>query len=103
MSKYAGLIRLAGKNCSWKRKNDKGFKILGSIQRSVKRFRKWGNCLIRHPLASVDPRISEMDCTTAVSAYDPPKIAKMVMKVDDRATNSFMQQIRRMISIFESP
>jgi hypothetical protein len=44
-----------------------------------------------------------VDCTTNLSGYKPYYIANMILKVNDRAINAFMQQIRRRLSILERP
>lgn len=44
-----------------------------------------------------------VNCTTDLSAYEPKQIAKMVLQVNDKATNAFIQQVRRRINILERP
>ncbi|OIK09706.1 hypothetical protein [Bacillus sp. MUM 13] len=42
-----------------------------------------------------------IDCRTDVSAFENDELADMILSVNDHATNSFIQQIRRRISILE--
>lgn len=44
-----------------------------------------------------------MDCTTNLFTLEPKDIAALMMNVNDNTTNSFMQQIRRRLSILERP
>ncbi|WP_234417297.1 MULTISPECIES: hypothetical protein [unclassified Lysinibacillus] len=44
-----------------------------------------------------------MDCTTNPSTLEPSDIAALMMNVNDNATNAFMQQTRRRLSILERP
>jgi hypothetical protein len=45
-----------------------------------------------------------VDCTTDLSYYETKDILKMVLEVNDNATNSFIQQMRkRLLSILERP
>ena len=44
-----------------------------------------------------------MDCKTDLSSLEPKEIANLVLNVSDYSTNSFMQQIRRRLSILERP
>lgn len=66
-------------------------------------YPKWGKQPIEHPLPSVDQGTRLVDCTTDLSSFEPDHIARMILKVDDRTTNAFMQQIRRRLSILERP
>jgi transposase-like protein len=68
-----------------------------------KTYPRWAKKPIKHPLATIDQGFRWIDCTTDLSAYDPEEIADMVYRVNDRATNTFIQQIRRRISILERP
>jgi hypothetical protein len=58
---------------------------------------------IEYPLPPTDKGYFTVDCTTDLSAYDEDYIANMILKVSDRPTNNFMQQIRRRLSILERP
>lgn len=58
---------------------------------------------IRHPLPSPDEGSRLIDCATDLSTYSPEELAKILMKVSNKATNAFMQQTRRRISILERP
>jgi hypothetical protein len=44
-----------------------------------------------------------VDCTTDLSSLGPKDIAKMILNVNDNSSNSFIQQIRRRLSILERP
>ena len=54
---------------------------------------------IADPLASIDKGYSKVDCTTDLSALEPEQVAKMILNVNDHATNFFIQQIRRWLSV----
>ncbi|MBE1554160.1 insertion element protein [Sporosarcina limicola] len=58
---------------------------------------------ILHPLATIDRGLRSIDCTTNLSSLDPKDIAALMMNVNDNATNTFIQQIRRRLSILERP
>ncbi|MHA6529133.1 insertion element protein [Paenibacillus sp. BAC0078] len=58
---------------------------------------------IIHPLPSVDQGWYQVDCLTDLSAYEPYQIAKMIIQVNDKSTNAFIQQIRRRLNILERP
>jgi len=58
---------------------------------------------ILHPLATIDRGLRSVDCTTILSSLEPKDIAALMMKVNDNATNTFIQQIRRRLSILERP
>ncbi|GMA60319.1 insertion element protein [Alicyclobacillus fastidiosus] len=68
-----------------------------------KTYRKKAKRPIRHPLPTRDRGFYEVDCATDLSAYSPDEIAEMVLQVNNHATNAFMQQIRRRLSILERP
>jgi len=63
----------------------------------------WANNPIEHPIASIDKGFHLVDCTTDLSSYEPEQIAYMVLNVNDNASNFFIQQIRRRLSILERP
>ena len=66
-------------------------------------YREWANSPIEHPLASKDKGFQTVDCTTDLSSYEPKDVAELLMNVNDNAISSFMQQIRRRLSILERP
>ncbi|MFC0213802.1 insertion element protein [Paenibacillus chartarius] len=68
-----------------------------------KNYPKWAKTPIEHPLPTADQGIRYVDCTTDLSAYEPKDIANMILQVNDKAVNAFLQQIRRRISILERP
>ncbi len=67
------------------------------------KYRVHANHSIQHPLATVDRGFRAVDCTTDLSSYEPEEIANLIMEVNDNATNSFIQLVRRKISILERP
>lgn len=73
------------------------------IKTPGKRAVTWLDNPLQHPLAPVDKGDVTIDCRTDVSGLDNDELAKMVLQVNDHATNSFIQQIRRRISILERP
>lgn len=68
-----------------------------------KTYRKWGSNKIVHPFPTIDQGWYQVSATTDLSSYEPKDIAKMVLKVNDKSNNAFMQQIRRRINILERP
>ncbi|WP_326182387.1 insertion element protein [Virgibacillus halodenitrificans] len=73
------------------------------IKTDKQTYNVWAENPIIHPLASRDKGFHKVDCTTDLSSLEPKEIAKMVMNVNDNSTNSFIQQIRRSLSILERP
>lgn len=49
------------------------------------------------------PGIYFVDCKTDLPSLEQKEIANLVLNVSDYATNNFMQQIRRRLSILERP
>lgn len=74
-----------------------------TVHDGTKTYHKWGKKPIEHPVPSIDKGIYNVDCTTDVSSLDRDHIANMILKVSDRPTSAFMQQIRRRLSILERP
>jgi transposase-like protein len=58
---------------------------------------------IEHPLATIDRGFRWVDCTTNLSSLEPKDIANLILGVNDNATNTFIQHIRRRLSILERP
>jgi transposase-like protein len=58
---------------------------------------------ILHPLATIDRGFRSVDCTTNLSSLEPKDVAALIMNVNDNATNTFIQHIRRRLSILERP
>src|SRR5690606_422729 len=58
---------------------------------------------IQHPLATPDRGFRSVDCKTDLSSYEPTDIANLILNVNDNATNVFIQNIRRRLSILERP
>lgn len=63
----------------------------------------WLNNPLEHPLCPRDKGSYTVDCRTDVSGLEVNELASAIMNVNDHATNSFIQQIRRRISILERP
>ncbi|MBD8068805.1 insertion element protein [Bacillus sp. PS06] len=66
-------------------------------------YNEWANIPIEHPLASKDKGFHKVDCTTDLSSYEPNEVAELIMNVNDNAISSFLQQLRRRLSILERP
>lgn len=66
-------------------------------------YKVWAKNPIEHPLPPTDKGYFSVDCTTDLSDFDTEHIANMLLKISDRPTNNFMQQIRRRLSILERP
>lgn len=56
-----------------------------------------------HPLATIDRGLRSVDCTTNLSSLESKDVSALIMNVNDNATNAFIQQIRRRLSILERP
>lgn len=63
----------------------------------------WLNNPLEHPFRPRDKGSYLVDCRTDVSGLDASELASAIMNINDHATNSFIQQIRRRISILERP
>lgn len=57
----------------------------------------------RHPLPSRDEGSRNVACTTDISNLSPLDQARILMQVNNHATNSFFQDIRRRLNILERP
>ncbi|WP_456279296.1 insertion element protein [Bacillus sp. AK128] len=73
------------------------------VQLPDKKVMAYLNNPINHPLPGIDKGTMTVDCRTDISGFDNSKLASMILNVSDHATNSFIQQIRRRISILERP
>ncbi|WP_138417530.1 insertion element protein [Aquibacillus sediminis] len=69
----------------------------------TKTYNVWAKNPIEHPIPSIDKGFHYVDCTTDISSLDDSHVANMILKVSDRPTSAFMQQIRRRLSILERP
>lgn len=58
---------------------------------------------IEHPLATIDRGKRQVDVLTDVSHLKTYQLASLIVKVNDNAVNSFMQTVRRRLSILERP
>lgn len=63
----------------------------------------WLNNPLEHPFCPRDKGSYTVDCRTDSSGLDEQELASAIMKVNDHSTNSFIQQIRRRLSILERP
>lgn len=59
--------------------------------------------LVRHPLASMDVGYRDVGILTDLCALSNKELAKLLIQVNNRVTDTFMQQIRRRISLLERP
>jgi hypothetical protein len=73
------------------------------IATSVGTHLEYADNPIEHPLATIDRGFRSVDCTTNLSSLEPKDIAVLIMNVNDNATNTFIQHIRRRLSILERP
>lgn len=64
---------------------------------------KWANRGFKHPLPSKSEGTRWIDCTSNISDYDIDHITNLFLKVNMHSADSFMQQIRRSLSILERP
>ncbi|GEK89632.1 hypothetical protein APU01nite_16710 [Alkalibacterium putridalgicola] len=58
---------------------------------------------IQHPLATIDRGFCSVDCKTNLSSFESKDISKLILNVNDNAANTFIQHIRRRLSILERP
>jgi hypothetical protein len=58
---------------------------------------------IQHPLATPDRGFRQVNCTTDLSSLEPNQVANLILNVNDNAVNTFIQNIRRRLSILERP
>lgn len=65
--------------------------------------RKWAQNPIVHPLPYKDTGYYTVDCTTDISSLEPEDIARMILRINNKSTDNFINQIRRRISILERP
>lgn len=70
---------------------------------SLGRYYEYADNPIEHPLATIDRGLRSVDCTTNLSSLEPKDIANLILNVNDNATNTFIQHIRRRLSILERP
>jgi transposase-like protein len=73
------------------------------VKTSIGSHFKYADNPIEHPLATIDRGYRSVDCTTNLSSLEPNDIAELILNVNDNATNAFIQQIRRRLSILERP
>lgn len=58
---------------------------------------------VTHPLASQDIGYRELGVLTDLSGLNNAELSRLLMQVNNRPTDTFMQQIRRRISLLERP
>jgi transposase-like protein len=73
------------------------------VEKDGNLYRKRANNPVIHPLPMPDQGFRTVDCTTDLSSYEIDELARMILNVSDKATNAFIQQIRRRLSILERP
>lgn len=66
-------------------------------------YLKWAEEPVEHPIPTKDKGFFDVDCKTDLSSLEPAQIAQLVLNVSDFASNAFIQQIRRRLSILERP
>jgi len=66
-------------------------------------YNVYANNKIEHPLATIDRGFRWVDCTSDLSSLEPKEIASLIVNVNDNAVNTFIQNIRRRLSILERP
>lgn len=81
----------------------KHHKFYQEVDKDGKIGRKWAQNPITHPLPFKDTGYTTVDCTTDVSSYEPIDLARLVQKINNKSTDTFINQIRRRISILERP
>lgn len=80
-----------------------GHRFYVEIEKDGRMVRKWAKNPIDHPLPPIDKGFYTVDCLTDVSGYTTEDLAKMLLSVNTKATDVFMQTMRRSISILERP
>ncbi|WP_456276156.1 hypothetical protein [Bacillus sp. AK128] len=73
------------------------------VNKEEKTFRKWAQTPITHPLPFKDTGWATVDVTTDVSSMEPGELARLIQKVNNKAKDTFINQIRRGITILERP
>ena len=58
---------------------------------------------IEHPLASPDAGYRTIDVLTDLSGFNNKQLAKLLMQVNSRVTDNFIQELRRRVSMLERP
>ncbi len=58
---------------------------------------------IVHPISSIDKGYSKVDCKTDLFSLEPVQVARLILNVNEHATNFFIQHIRRKLSVLERP
>ncbi|HLR11361.1 MAG TPA: insertion element protein [Sporosarcina sp.] len=74
-----------------------------TVSPSGHKHREWANKPIEHPLGSKDRGYYKIDCKTDLTGYSPTEKANLMLNVNDNAISSFMQMMRRRLSILERP
>lgn len=69
----------------------------------IHNYKVWAKNPIELPLPSFDKGFYDVDCTADISQYDIEHLANLLLRVSNRSSNSFMQQMRRRLSILERP
>lgn len=66
-------------------------------------YHKYAKNQIDHPMGMKDRGQPKVDVVTDMSHLSEEKLANLILAVNDNAVNSFIQEIRRSISILERP
>ncbi|WP_034760996.1 hypothetical protein [Rossellomorea vietnamensis] len=81
----------------------KTHKFYEEFKKEGRTARKWAQNPIDHPIPFRDTGYATVDCTTDISSCEPIELARMLLKVNNKSTDTFINQIRRRLSILERP
>ncbi|MFC0561391.1 hypothetical protein [Halalkalibacter alkalisediminis] len=66
-------------------------------------YNQYASNPIEHPLTTIDRGFRKVECTTDLSSFEPSEVTNLILNVNDNAVNTFIQHIRRRLSILERP
>ena len=66
-------------------------------------YREYAKNPIDHPIGMMDRGKRSLDVVTDMSHLENEALAKLLLNVNDNAVNSFLQEIRRSLSVIERP
>ncbi|MFE4813566.1 insertion element protein [Peribacillus simplex] len=78
-------------------------KFYEEVTKDGRLLRRWAQNPVIHPLPFKDIGYATVDCTTDVSSYKSIELARMIQKINNKSTDTFINQIRRRLSILERP
>lgn len=81
----------------------KHHKFYKEVEKNGKTARKWARNPITHPLSFKDTGYATVDCTTDVCSFEPIDLSRLIQKINNKSTDTFINQIRRRTSILERP